>query len=182
MAQPPKGRRYDAGDDFKLGIGIVSGVLTIGGWRHGHINGDTGESFEGWGGTYFFEPENYPTHGVPYNVAPDFSIQESFPVRDEDNIEPGLPFTITVIRINQFGQVTMYNNGVKLAYGFTANPLAPYSIRRLVVISSAGGSLDLGGGQAWEWTRTGAYGRWLTDLEVKNMTRVLGRRYNITVA
>lgn len=163
-----------------IAIGIVSGTYTIGGWRAGSTNGDPGELYETWLGTAFFQPQNYTTHGPDSKLPIPSGYQTSFPVRPEDN-NSGDPFNVTVLRINQFGQVTMFENGTKLPFGFTSHS-APYHLDHLLAISSAGGSLDLSGGQAWEWTRMAVYSRWLTDLEVKNATRILGRRYNIVVA
>lgn len=164
-----------------MALGCTSGIGTIGGWRRGPAVDETGEYAEGNGGTYFFEPENYPSRGVPFHWgAPEDHFQEFFPVSVEDN-EPGDPFNISIIRITAGGQVSVYSNGVRLPFVFTA-PAGPYLLKSLLVTSSAGGSLDLSGGQSWEWARVIAYPRALTNLECVTATRVLGLRYGTEVA
>lgn len=166
-------------DGSNLALGIVSGAATIGGWRRGSLLLEPGEFDERWNGVSFFEPVNYPTVGVPYNPVLGH-YQEWMPVRDEDNVS-GDRFNVTVIRINASGVIRIMQNGILLPFAYTA-PGAPFSLQNIRITSSSAGSLDLSGGQAWEWTRMTAYSRWLTDFEARAISRTYGLRYTITVA
>ncbi len=79
------------------------------------------------------------------------------------------------------GHVQFLKNGFLAPHEFTGN-VGPFALQDVLVTSSAGGSVDLSAGQAFDWTRYLGWGRALTDGELTSAFAFLGTRYGIATA
>lgn len=171
------GMPFEVGDGTGAygGIGQVAAIgvhssYVIAGWRRGAPASEPGEFASGSSGTFVEEAEVWTGTG-PGDLE---TVNRGL------GTTPAGAFTIVAVRVHTSGIVEFARNGVILPLAFTGTA-GPFDLKELLMTSSAGGSLDLSGGQGFDWTRVQVFPRDLSDAEILANAKELGQRYGITV-